>query len=445
MYKNHWCGDDFDYENEKFAAKAADGVPFQNFQPEAEKWYEIRTTIAMNTAGDPSQPADFQTDGILRTWLDGTLVVDKTDMAWRQFSNVTIDTLYFSVFFGGSSISFQARKDETIQFDDFMIYEGECTPNSIPESKTLAMIQPVWEGQRPKIDTDLKTSVVKAKTFVGGGCGQIAITNVGAMECEDWQLEVNIRPSWGSLTKWSGVTLLEDNKVAGWYSLGPDTALITDTSLKVQETKKRAAMCISTTIKAKFLPSQFTQHVTANAYCVKRDGKRLDVTGAPSIAPENRPMPTLPTNPDADSSEDSLPEDDLTSDTDCKGDVVEMDNQERFYSSKVCVNSEFTYTGAGECAAFSVNISLNELGSQVTSFRSTRMDAVKDDISGGILLKNPAWMKPMQCGELHTTQTCFSIKKALKSPIESMVATCTQKMQPELLPTMEDTSAEDAD
>jgi hypothetical protein len=45
----------------------------------------------------------------------------------------------------------------------------------------------------------------------------------------------------------------------------------------------------------------------------------------------------------------------------------------------------------------------------------------------------------MQCGELHTTQTCFSIKEGPQEPDRSMVATCTPKMQ--LLPTMEDTSA----
>ena len=56
-------------------------------------------------------------DGKLQTWLQGpgfepVLVVDKHDMGWRVFNNVTIDTLYFSVFFGGSSPTFQARKDE---------------------------------------------------------------------------------------------------------------------------------------------------------------------------------------------------------------------------------------------------------------------------------------------------------------------------------------------
>jgi hypothetical protein len=113
------------------------------------------------------------------------------------------------------------------------------------------------------------------------------------MECEDWQLEVNIRPSWGSLTKWSGVTLLEDNKVAGWYS-SAQTRVITDTSLKVQETKASGDVHPHHD-QAKFLPSQFTQHVTANAYCVS-----ATVSGwtspAPPRTPRESPMPTLPTN-----------------------------------------------------------------------------------------------------------------------------------------------------
>ena len=33
-------------------------------------------------------------------------------MAWRRYNNVSIDTLYFSVFYGGSSDSFRAKKDE---------------------------------------------------------------------------------------------------------------------------------------------------------------------------------------------------------------------------------------------------------------------------------------------------------------------------------------------
>jgi hypothetical protein len=38
----------------KFAAKAADGVPFQNSSPRLKKWYEIENNHRRNTAGDPN-------------------------------------------------------------------------------------------------------------------------------------------------------------------------------------------------------------------------------------------------------------------------------------------------------------------------------------------------------------------------------------------------------
>ena len=68
-------------------------------------------------AGPPGEPENYQRDGVLQTWLQGPdfgpfLVVDKNDMEFRKYNNVSIDTLYFSVFFGGSSPSFQAKKDE---------------------------------------------------------------------------------------------------------------------------------------------------------------------------------------------------------------------------------------------------------------------------------------------------------------------------------------------
>ena len=68
-------------------------------------------------AGPPGERPSYKKDGKLQTWLSGpvlepTLVVDRHDMRWRQFTNVSIDTLYLSTFFGGSSPDFRASKDE---------------------------------------------------------------------------------------------------------------------------------------------------------------------------------------------------------------------------------------------------------------------------------------------------------------------------------------------
>jgi hypothetical protein len=74
------------------------------------------------SAGPPGETTNTKEtvirDGKLQTWLLGPgfseplMVVDKQDMGWRLYNNVSIDTLYFSVFFGGSSPSFRAKKDE---------------------------------------------------------------------------------------------------------------------------------------------------------------------------------------------------------------------------------------------------------------------------------------------------------------------------------------------
>lgn len=69
-------------------------------------------------SGPPDEPAgETIRDGKLQTWLqvpgeEPLLVVDQQNMGWRVYNNVSIDTLYFSVFYGGSSERFRAQKDE---------------------------------------------------------------------------------------------------------------------------------------------------------------------------------------------------------------------------------------------------------------------------------------------------------------------------------------------
>ena len=73
--------------------------------------------FAWSIAGPPGKPAAYKSDGVLRTWLQGpsfapALALDRRDMLWRLYNNVTIDTLAFSVFFGGSLPTFAARQHE---------------------------------------------------------------------------------------------------------------------------------------------------------------------------------------------------------------------------------------------------------------------------------------------------------------------------------------------
>jgi len=61
-------------------------------------------------------------DGELRIWLDDQLVLDCNNIRFRDISELGIDSLIFSTFFGGNTPESSAHPhDETIYFDDFII------------------------------------------------------------------------------------------------------------------------------------------------------------------------------------------------------------------------------------------------------------------------------------------------------------------------------------
>ena len=56
MFKEHWCGDDFEYENDMWAAtyrtQKTPQVNVSFFQPNPEEWYTIWSHVKMNSAGE---------------------------------------------------------------------------------------------------------------------------------------------------------------------------------------------------------------------------------------------------------------------------------------------------------------------------------------------------------------------------------------------------------
>jgi hypothetical protein len=64
-------------------------------------------------------------DGQLKIWLDDKLVVDCTNIRFRDVAELAIDSLLFSTFFGGNTPESSAHPhDETIYFDDFVVREN---------------------------------------------------------------------------------------------------------------------------------------------------------------------------------------------------------------------------------------------------------------------------------------------------------------------------------
>lgn len=87
------------------------------------KWYHLKHRVKMNTPGQNGQPG--LNDGIIQAWLDGEMVLNRTDLRFRDVESLKIDVFYFSTFFGGSGSQWDTTADETILFDDFKIYVTE--------------------------------------------------------------------------------------------------------------------------------------------------------------------------------------------------------------------------------------------------------------------------------------------------------------------------------
>jgi hypothetical protein len=71
---------------------------------------------------------------------------------------------------------------QTILFDNFQIWEGRCIPEEEPFAGEITPITPEWPELRTNLNkpTTLTTSMYFEKAFVGGGCGEVHVTNIGA-------------------------------------------------------------------------------------------------------------------------------------------------------------------------------------------------------------------------------------------------------------------------
>ncbi|WP_124980953.1 polysaccharide lyase [Nonlabens xiamenensis] len=87
------------------------------------QWHHVEMYHKLNTPG--------QADGIMRGWLDGQLALNITDAQdYRQSgeSDISLNAIYLSSFFGGSDSSFQPTKDVHAYFDDFKVSTTRIGP-----------------------------------------------------------------------------------------------------------------------------------------------------------------------------------------------------------------------------------------------------------------------------------------------------------------------------
>lgn len=80
-------------------------------------WYQVEQEIKLN---DPTK-----SNGWVKVWVDNSLVLNQSKLKWRTDSNLTIDGIFFSTFFGGKDASWSTPEDVYIDFAEFAI-----VPNS---------------------------------------------------------------------------------------------------------------------------------------------------------------------------------------------------------------------------------------------------------------------------------------------------------------------------
>jgi hypothetical protein len=91
-------------------------LPYDDARFQPGVWHRVEHRIVMGTPG--------RGDGVIQGWFDGRLALDKRDALLRLDGAQHADAFYFSTFFGGNDPSWAATRDETVDFDDFVIATG---------------------------------------------------------------------------------------------------------------------------------------------------------------------------------------------------------------------------------------------------------------------------------------------------------------------------------
>ena len=77
------------------------------------RWHTVQTMVLLNQPG--------HRNGIIKTWLDGKLVLNRQGMRFRNVDRLEIDRLLFATFFGGSGPYWAPQQDEYAFIDDIRI------------------------------------------------------------------------------------------------------------------------------------------------------------------------------------------------------------------------------------------------------------------------------------------------------------------------------------
>lgn len=77
---------------------------------EKNRWYSVEQHVRLNTPG--------KSDGVLRAWIDGQLVFERSNIRYRDTSDLKVESVWFNIYHGGVQ---PAPADMTLFIDNLVI------------------------------------------------------------------------------------------------------------------------------------------------------------------------------------------------------------------------------------------------------------------------------------------------------------------------------------
>jgi len=102
---------------------------------EVGRWYQIECYVRNNTPGE--------NDGVLRGWVDGVMVYEKTDVKFRDVERLHLENIWFDIYYGGSWVP---PRDMYVDFDNVVIARNYIGP-------TVDEPPPILDGGAPPSDS----------------------------------------------------------------------------------------------------------------------------------------------------------------------------------------------------------------------------------------------------------------------------------------------------
>lgn len=111
---------------------------------EIGRWYQIECYVRTNTPG--------MNDGVLRGWVDGAMVYEKSDVKFRDVERLHLERVWFDLYYGGS---WTVPRDMYVDFDNVVIAHSYIGP-------TTDAPPPVADAGPPSSDAGTSDSAVPA-------------------------------------------------------------------------------------------------------------------------------------------------------------------------------------------------------------------------------------------------------------------------------------------